>query len=79
MTMELKPKDITESNLAQALAQVVAANVLFTRGKSYPPPVGCLTDLMDQWILIWIGMDGNLVYAEEECKFICCKWVNFYL
>lgn len=66
--MELKPNEITQDNLAQAISQVIAANILFTKQADFPPPVGVLTDLMDQWILIWIGKNGMINYSDTECK-----------
>jgi hypothetical protein len=66
--MELKPNEIIEDNLAQAISQVIAASILSTREDDFPPPVGVLTDLMDQWVLIWIGKDGSIIYSEKECK-----------
>lgn len=66
--MELKPNEITEDNLAQAISQVIAANILSTKQDDFPPPVGVLTDLMDQWILIWIGKNGSITYSQKECK-----------
>ena len=74
--MELNPKNITESNLAQAIAQVIAANVLYSSGELYPQPVGVLTDLMDQWTLIWVGKDGNIVCAQKECTYVI--YVNHF-
>ena len=76
--MELKPNDITEADLAQAIAQVIAANVLFTRDGSYPRPVGVLTDLMDHWFLIWIGSEGRIMYAAAECKLTLYKKLTFF-
>lgn len=65
--MELKPKKITDDNLAQAISQVIAAYILFADKDEYPPPVGVLTDLMDQWILIWIDKGGRIRHATHEC------------
>ncbi|KAI8908941.1 hypothetical protein EDD86DRAFT_198578 [Gorgonomyces haynaldii] len=65
MVFELKPNEITPKNLAQAIGYVIAANSLFdARGR--PSPVGVLTDLADQWRLIWVGKEGQICYAETE-------------
>jgi hypothetical protein len=65
MVFELKPNDITSNNLAQAIGYVIAANSLFdVPGR--PSPVGVLTDVIDQWFLIWIGKEGEIFYSGTE-------------
>jgi hypothetical protein len=65
MVLELKPNEITSNNLAQAVGYVIAANSLFDQ-PGRPSPVGVLSDLMDQWHLIWIGEEGEVCYASTE-------------
>jgi hypothetical protein len=65
MVVELKPGDLDCDHLAQAIGYTIAANHLFDISHR-PPPVGVLTDLRDNWVLIWIGPDGQIQYAENE-------------
>lgn len=61
VVLELKPNAIDAQNLAQAIVYVIAANSLFdVPGR--PSPVGLLSDLIDQWYLIWIGKEGEVFY-----------------
>jgi hypothetical protein len=65
MVFEMKPNEISSNNLAQAIGYVIAANSLFdVPGR--PSPVGVLSDFIDQWYLIWIGKDGEVLYAGME-------------
>ncbi|KAK6096987.1 hypothetical protein MT418_002630 [Batrachochytrium dendrobatidis] len=65
MVFEMKIGSINSNNLAQAIGYVVAANSLFdVPGR--PSPVGVLSDFIDQWCLIWISKDGEVIYANME-------------
>jgi hypothetical protein len=65
MVFKMKPNEINSNNLAQAIGYVIAANSLFdVPGR--PSPVGVLSDFIDQWYLIWIGKDGEVLYAGIE-------------
>ena len=71
MTIELKPlakepHKLTEDNLYQAIAQVIGANFHFSKGNCLPSPVGVLTDLKNEWALIWIGTEGEIIYSHTE-------------
>ena len=61
----MKPKIITSKNVAQAMGYVIAANTLFDVPYR-PSPVGILTDFIDQWVLIWIGKESEIIYAATE-------------
>jgi hypothetical protein len=65
MVFEMKPNEITPNHLAQAIGCVIAANSLFDIS-GRPSPVGVLSDFADQWILIWIGKNQEICYAETE-------------
>jgi hypothetical protein len=65
MVLEMKTRDITSNNVAQAIGYVIAANSLFDID-GRPSPVGVLSDFADQWILIWVGNDSKICYAETE-------------
>jgi hypothetical protein len=65
MVVALKPGDLDCDHLAQAIGYTIAANHLFDISHR-PPPVGVLTDFRDNWVLIWIGPDGQILYAENE-------------
>ncbi|KAI8901828.1 hypothetical protein BC833DRAFT_519061, partial [Globomyces pollinis-pini] len=69
MVFELTPNNISTNNVVQAIGSVIAANSLFdVPGR--PSPVGVLSDFIDQWVLIWIGKEGEVFYAsvEEDSK-----------
>jgi hypothetical protein len=65
MVFEIKPKQITASNLAQAIGYVIAANSIFNLSKR-PSPVGVLSDFIDQLVLIWVGNDEKSFYTSKE-------------
>jgi hypothetical protein len=65
MVFEMKPNAITSNNVAQAMGYVIASNSLFDI-PGRPSPVGVLSDFNDQWVLIWIGRDSEICYAEKE-------------
>ncbi|KAI9332113.1 hypothetical protein BDR26DRAFT_869694 [Obelidium mucronatum] len=63
---ELKPNKLTRGDYAQAIAEIAAASLLF-EDQGYPTPVGVLTDLKDQWVLLWVhGTDGCIHFADTE-------------
>ncbi|KAK5667079.1 hypothetical protein QVD99_006295 [Batrachochytrium dendrobatidis] len=65
MVFRMKSNEINSNDLAQAIGCVVAANSLFdVPGR--PSPVGVLSDFIDQWCLIWISKDGEVIYANME-------------
>lgn len=66
--VELKPNKINSNNLSQAIGYVIAANSLFSTVTKRPSPVGMLTDLVDQWTLIWVGNDNVIYHASFEEK-----------
>ncbi|KAJ3362875.1 hypothetical protein HDU91_003220, partial [Kappamyces sp. JEL0680] len=49
----------------QAIGYVIAADSLFDI-PDRPSPVGILSDLMDQWVLIWIGTENRVLYCKTE-------------
>lgn len=40
--------------------------ILYSMLRAVLPPVGVLSDLIDQWYLIWIGKEGEVFYAAKE-------------
>jgi hypothetical protein len=68
MVIELKPNLLVDNNIAQTIGEVIAASSLSHDPGSYPSPVGVLTDLMDQWFLIWISKTGVVKYASKMSK-----------
>jgi hypothetical protein len=68
MVIELKPNAFVDNNIAQTIGEVIAANSLSHDCKYYPSPVGVLTDLMDQWSLVWISKTGVVTYASSMSK-----------
>lgn len=71
MTIELKilgeePHKFSEDDISQAIAQVMSANYYYSNITGMPSPVGVLTDLINEWALVWIGTEGNMVYANTE-------------
>jgi hypothetical protein len=74
MVFEMNSNDINSNNLAQAMGYVTAANSLFdVPGR--PSPVGVLSDFIDQWYLIWIGIEGELFYAGTEEASNCREYL----
>jgi hypothetical protein len=68
MVIELKPNIFEDNNIAQTIGEVIAANSLSHDSGSYPSPVGVLTDLMEQWFLVWISNIGVVTYASTMSK-----------
>jgi hypothetical protein len=64
IVFELKPNLFVENNIAQTIGEVIAANSLSHNDGSFPSPVGVLTDLMEQWALIWISKNGIVHVAN---------------
>ena len=84
MVFELKPNLFVDNNIAQTIGEVIAANALSHTDGSYPSPVGVLTDLMDQWCLIWISKNGTISYAStmssnEDVANLDRKTALFYI
>ncbi|KAI8905206.1 hypothetical protein EDD86DRAFT_212452 [Gorgonomyces haynaldii] len=65
MVFELKPNILTSANIAQAMGYMIAANSLFDI-PDRPSPIGVLSDLRDQWVLLWPGNNVEICYAEKE-------------
>jgi hypothetical protein len=68
LVIELKPNVVVDNNIAQIIGEVIAANSLSHDCDFYPSPVGVLTDLIDQWILIWISETGLVNFASTMSK-----------
>jgi hypothetical protein len=65
MVFKMNLNLITHQTVAQTIGYVIAANCLLDiNGR--PSPVGVLSDLMDQWALIWIGKEEQIYYARME-------------
>jgi hypothetical protein len=64
IVFELKPNLFVENNIAQTVGEVIAANSLSHNDGSFPSPVGVLTDLMEQWAMIWISKNGIVHVAN---------------
>jgi hypothetical protein len=76
MVLELKPNAFVDNNIAQTIGEVIAANSLSHDCDSHPSPVGVLTDLMDQWILIWISKTGAVTYTATMSTKGTSLWIE---